>query len=1121
MGRITSVNSKEISEISSGQNTNEKIDVPKRFEQSVQRLVNKNKDLFAKNDSDLGVTETVKMKIDTEGHHPIKNRPYRAPLNKRQIIDKAIAEIMDAKIIERSQSPWSFPLVVVKKKDGSDRMCVDFRSLNKIVKPVSFPLPLIDDILCLLGKAKYFTALDLKSEYWQVKLEDSSKEKTAFACHKGLFQFNRMPFGLSNAPAVFQELMNIVLQGQEEFAIAYLDDILIFSETPQDHLRHIQDVFHRLRQHGLKLKLKKCSFFKEQTEYLGFIINEHGVKPDPKKVEAIQKLPSPTTVREVRGFKGMCSYYRRFIPNFSKIAEPLIDLTRKYARFKWTPYSQEAFNFFKESLTVVPFLAYPDTNKPYILYTDASDNCKGACLTQKTDEGEDKPIYYLSHKLSKTQEKWSTIEKEAFAIHYALQKLDHYLHSAQFTIRTDHKPLKYILESPMQNKKIQLWALSIAGYNCKVEYIEGRFNCCADLLSRVPSGGKDDETEDQSDCDEPDVKDNFFEINVLNSNAFSPKSLAKCEVKQHDEILKPFIDLPEDIDVRESQMNDEQIKKLKDRLRKGTATATEEKKFLEIDGLVYYLSDGDAECPRLRLYVPRELESLVVQQYHDALGHMGVDKTYDVIRQKYYMPNLYKRLHSCIDGCVVCQTRSNKKNQPPLQETDILPFPMAKIGLDLSGPYPASLSGNKYIVSFIDIYSGWPEAFPVPDKSADNIVHLILEEIYPRYDCPLQILTDNGTENINKKVEETLKELNINHITTSYYSPQGNGKVERFHRTLHDVMAKKLVDSAQTWDIHLNQTLAAIRFHPNYSSKFSPYYLMYNRDVVLPLDTLLKPRRRYMGEDQHKVALQEQHKAFMLVHKNMKEAKKKQKDQADKKSKDEEFQVGDPVYLKNNRKQNKKWLPYYRIIEQKGPVSFVIKNKLTGATTKCHARQLRLADISHWPISFSQGSAEDDRTLRRNNYVVPPEKESDSSEEEDIQPEPLEREIQFKKREREESSDEEDIPLAELQQRIRAKKIMDDQQQNTESTEETIEDYESESENEYPESQIPFDELQIPLDNFRVPLNEDMEVDEVKIGLGFTPTPKQQKPIPKPRILYKQNTFKEDWLAVLKQLVIG
>ena len=204
--------------------------------------------------------------------------------------------MLEAKVIERSQSPWSFPLVVVKKKDGSDRMCVDFRTVNKIVRPVSFPLPLIDDILSLLGDAKYFTALDLKSGYWQVQLEEDSKEKTAFACHRGLFQFNVMPFGLSNAPAVFQELMNIVLQGCEEFAMAYLDDVLIFSKNPEEHLRHIETIFERIRQHGLKLKLKKCAFFKEETEYLGFVISKDGVKPDPKKVEAIRDLLEPKTV---------------------------------------------------------------------------------------------------------------------------------------------------------------------------------------------------------------------------------------------------------------------------------------------------------------------------------------------------------------------------------------------------------------------------------------------------------------------------------------------------------------------------------------------------------------------------------------------------------------------------------------------------------------------------------------------------------------------------------------------------------------------------------------------------------------------------------------------------------
>ena len=248
-----------------------------------------------------------------------------------------------------------------------------------------------------------------------MKLKEDSKEKTAFACHRGLFQFNVMPFGLSNASAVFQELMNIVLQGCEECAMAYLDDVLIFSKDPDEHLRHIETIFKRIRQHGLKLKLKKCTFFKEETDYLGFVISQDGIKPDSKKVEAIRDLQEPKSVREIRGFIGMCSYYRRFVPNFSKIAEPLIDLTKKYARFKWTSECQTAFDFLKESLTVVPLLAYPDTDKPYVLYTDASNNCIGACLTQKTDNEEEKPIYFLSHKLSPTQTKWSTIEKEGYA----------------------------------------------------------------------------------------------------------------------------------------------------------------------------------------------------------------------------------------------------------------------------------------------------------------------------------------------------------------------------------------------------------------------------------------------------------------------------------------------------------------------------------------------------------------------------------------------------------------------------------------------------------------------------------------------------------------------------------
>ena len=471
------------------------------------------------------------------------------------------------------------------------------------------------------------------------------------------------------------------------------------------------------------MKLKKCAFFKEETEYLGFVISKDGVKPDAKKVEAIRDLPEPKSVRKIRGFIGMCSYYRRFVPNFSKIAEPLIDLTKKYARFKWTSECQTAFDFLKESLTMVPLLTYPDTNKPYVLYTDASNNCIGACLIQKTDDEEEKPIYFLSHKLSQTQTRWSTIEKEGFAIYYALQKLDHYLHNAKFTIKTDHKPLKYILDIPMQNKKIQLWALSIAGYNTQVEYIKGKENHCADLLSRIPfkKGEKEELQQSKStpEDEELDIDDRSLEIGAINYNMINPRDFASSHVDPPGDVLKPDIDLPEDFNMVEEQQKDEEIGKLKNRINKGTATKAEQTHYFETeDGLLYYLSQLDSGDPRLRLYIPQEMENIVIKQYHDQLGHMALDKTYDSMRLKYFFPNMYRKLNSYIEKCVTCQTASAKKPRPPLQETDIPPYPFAKMALDLSGPYPTTMSGNRYIVSFIDIYSGWPEAYAVPDKAA-------------------------------------------------------------------------------------------------------------------------------------------------------------------------------------------------------------------------------------------------------------------------------------------------------------------------------------------------------------------------------------------------------------------
>ena len=329
-----------------------------------------------------------------------------------------------------------------------------------------------------------------------------------------------------------------------------------------------------------------------------------------------------------------------------------------------------------------------------------------------------------------------------------------------------------------------------------------------------------------------------------------------------------------DVDMVTEQAKDPLLMEVKEGLQNDRVPDSVKKKHIVTDDILYYISNLDAD-PTLQLYVPTHLRNTVKTAYHNSNGHFGTDKTFKAIKQKYYWPNTYKEICEYIQNCIICQTRTMQKITPPVQMTDTPPYPWAKADLDVSGPFPKSLSGNKYIVSFVDWYSGWPEAFAVPDKSADTIANLIIEEIYPRHGSVLELVCDNGTENIYRVVRETLQYLNIKQTATFYYRPQANSKVERFHRTLIDVLSKKLQDNLSTWDLYLNQTLAAIRFNISESSKFSLFYLLYNRDVVLPIDTILKPRRKYMGEDMHNISIEQQHKSFVLVHKHLERAKKR------------------------------------------------------------------------------------------------------------------------------------------------------------------------------------------------------------------------------------------------------
>ena len=394
---------------------------------------------FAKDETSIGTTPLTSMTIDTGTSKPVSQKPYPIAMKHYQWVKDEIEKLLAAKVICTSQSSWSAPIIVVPKGDGGKCLVIDYRALNKVTRKFTWPMPKVEDIFSKLNGATYFTTLDLRAGYHHIPLDKPSIPKTAFNSPFSKFEYVKVPFGLAQAPAYFQELMTGILK-DFNFAIAYLDDIIIFSKTPQEHLLHIRMVFKKLKSANLSMKKSKCSFFSKEIQYLGHILSATGIRPLPAKTHAIQHMQPPTTPKQVRAFLGLVRYYRKFIKGFAKIAKPLTLLTRQQVKFEWTPEHHTTFLHLKEAIVQAPILHYPNPDKKYIVYTDASDDACGAQLSQEHD-GTEFPIAFLSHTFTETQWKWSTTEQEAYGIYYAITKWNYYLQGADIIVRNDHKPL--------------------------------------------------------------------------------------------------------------------------------------------------------------------------------------------------------------------------------------------------------------------------------------------------------------------------------------------------------------------------------------------------------------------------------------------------------------------------------------------------------------------------------------------------------------------------------------------------------------------------------------------------------------------------------------------------------
>ncbi|CAF1350808.1 unnamed protein product [Rotaria sp. Silwood1] len=443
----------------------------------------------------LGRTHLVKHVIELQpGTQSANTQPYRLPPSKKAIVDQQLEEMLQAGHITPSHSPWASPIVLSPKKDGTLRFCVDYRKLNANTIHTAYPMPQVDDTLDSLREAKFIFTLDLRSGYWQVEIDSESRNKTAFITHRGLYEFLVMPFGLSNAPATFQRLMDLILAGIKwQSCLVYIDDIVVFSSTFEQHLKDLSSVFDRLKTAGLTLKASKCDFCRKELKYLGHIITPDGIKPDPGLIDSVKRFPQPTRLKDIQSFLGLTGYYRKFIKDYAKISEPLLAKIRSHQKSKCPPNNMEwsvectvAFERLKTALTQAPLLRAPNFNEPFILETDACDYGLGAVLTQEYDNKKF-VIAYASRTQTAAERNYFPTEKEALAIYWATKHFRPYLEGTKIYIRSDCRALQWLLETKDSSGRLARWAISLSAFNIvSIKYKPGKTNTNSDSLSRYP-----------------------------------------------------------------------------------------------------------------------------------------------------------------------------------------------------------------------------------------------------------------------------------------------------------------------------------------------------------------------------------------------------------------------------------------------------------------------------------------------------------------------------------------------------------------------------------------------------------------------------------------------------------
>ena len=795
-----------------------------------KEMLAKNADTIAFSMEELGHCTWTPMQIRVDESQGIcVTRPYRYSPQKMDIIDEQIKQLLKLGIIEPSDSAWRSPLVVVQKKDGHARLCTDYRVLNMMTEDDTYPMPTARSLFLYMAyrKPTIFTAIDLLSGYHQCELHPDSRKYSSFESPSGVWQWTRVPFGMRQSPWQFTKIMSLALGGlMPRTCLAYLDDIIVFDPTVDAHIDNVDKVLQALKGAGLTIKPSKCEWGRSEIKFLGHVVNAEGLKTQPKVTQKVQEFGRPHDKHTVRSFLGLCNYYRNFIPGFATTAVPLNRLLKNKVPFSWTPDCETAFRKIQDYLVAPPLLIHPEIGGHFYIMTDASDGACGAAICHLKD-GLLRPVVYYGYTFGSAERNYTITEREGLAVVKTLKTHESMLSGAKITIMTDHQPLIPLLQQAHKapSKRLKRWALALTDFDYEIRYIPGKKHHLPDFLSRVVMRDTEErDSEDESEF-EPEVGCELLELNVIHDE-LTAEEFRKEQWK--DPECQPLLNYLVNEELPDQW---EEAKNILVRV---------ERLGVDKDGVLCKFDDTKKKKGKgmagvkARIMVPTSLVQRVLYLLHDDIlcgGHVGITALNTKIVERFYWRNLYMDIVNYVRACERCALRKRAPHfKSKAKSWDRPDYPWQVVQTDFIGPLRKSKDGYLYILTFIDLLTGWPEAFPTKNSTAATAATVFLQQIVCRYGKIQQLNSDRGPSYVAKLFKEITERLMCKQSFTSSRMPQGNARVERLHKSLEDLIGCYITENHENWPDLLSIALWNVRSTISTRTGFSPYALMFGRD---------------------------------------------------------------------------------------------------------------------------------------------------------------------------------------------------------------------------------------------------------------------------------------------------